>query len=67
MFENDVDSIVKGLQKTMAKLQKLADHKFEEAAATADMIATLSDKCNCCRNEAARASHIADKIRGIVS
>jgi thymidine kinase len=67
MFNTDVDSIVKGLNKTVEKLVKLAEKKNGEIAVTADKIAELSDHCDCCRDEAVRASRIAEKISELVA
>jgi thymidine kinase len=66
-WNNDVDSVVRGLNKTVAKLLKLSAQKDAELTKAAERIASLSDHCDCCRNEAERASRIADKIKELVA
>lgn len=65
-WNNTVDSVVASLNKTVAKLERLAVKKDAEVMRNANKIAVLSDKCDCCRNEAARASRIAEKISSLV-
>ena len=66
MWNNSVDGVVKSLNKTVAKLDKLAVKKDNEMQKAADKMAQLSDHCDNCRNEAARASRIAEKIKTLV-
>jgi uncharacterized coiled-coil protein SlyX len=66
-FNQNVDSVVKTLNKTVAKLQKVAAKKDAELMKTATKMAALSDHCDNCRSESVRAARIADKLNELLA
>jgi thymidine kinase len=67
MFDENVDSVIKSLSKTVVKLQKVAAKKDAELIETATKMAALSDHCDNCRSEAVRAARIADKLNELLA
>lgn len=66
VFNTNVDSIVKSLNKTVSKLHAHAKKQDAELMKNANKITVLSDKCDYCRNEVAKALCIAEKIGKLV-
>lgn len=67
MFKKSVDSILAAFSKTIADLEAVEKSSSQEADQKAEQASQLMAESNAALDEAARASAVAAKLRGIIS
>lgn len=65
-WNNNVDAIVASLNRTVSKLNALAEKQQIKHERTMEKISALQADCDICKGEGARATRIANKITELV-